>query len=48
MSPLKLQLLIDASRIRMKRDKVSAEEAVARYQTLLTEEEMAAMLAALK
>jgi len=46
MSPLKLQLLVDAVRIAMKREKVTAEEAVAKYT--LTEEDKAAVLGAIQ
>lgn len=45
MSPLKLRLLIDAVMIQIKRDKVTAEEAIAKYSTL-SDEDRAALLAA--
>lgn len=44
MSNLKLKLLTDAVMIHMKREKITAEEAVAKYP--LNEEEKAAVLAA--
>lgn len=44
MSELKLKLLTDAVIIHMKRNKVTAEEAVAKYP--LSDEEKAAVLAA--
>lgn len=44
MSEMKLKLLADAVMIQMKRDKVSAKEAVAKYS--LNDEEKAAVLAA--
>ena len=45
MSPLKLSLLIDAVKIQIKRDNVTAEEAIAKYPTLC-DEDKAALLAA--
>ena len=44
MSEIKLKLLTDAVMIQLKRDKITAEEAVAKYA--LSEEEKAAVLAA--
>ena len=45
MTPMKLNLLIEAVKIHMKRDGITAEEAVAKY--VLNNEEKAAILAAI-
>lgn len=46
MNELKVKLLTDAVRIHMMRDKITAEEALAKYPTL-TKTEKAAILAAI-
>ena len=45
MTELKLKLLIDAVTIQIKRDNVTAEEAIAKYPNL-SKEDLAALLAA--